>query len=205
MDKICTENCIKIIQIHQKICIKIAPRKIITKKISYHFSPARPRTPKKPARPSPPRARRPHPGPGPAKCRAPSRPPGPAMARGSVAVGFDRTVARRLWPDQNQRRACAVETLGHSALPLSLSSFFLSSQPQRRQPPPSSRERGKQSGRPPRRRACSPTGEHAAVERPGRGAPLAEPSEPAPPARLLLPCRRMVHPTHPNPNAFSPF
>ena len=28
--------------------------------------------------------------------------------------------------------------------------------------------------RPPRRRACSPTGEHATVERPGYGAPLAE-------------------------------
>jgi len=44
--------------------------------------------------------------------------------------------------------------------------------------------------RPPRRRACSPTGEHAAVERPGRGASLVEHGEPAPPARLVLPCRR---------------
>ena len=35
--------------------------------------------------------------------------------------------------------------------------------------------------RPPRRRACSPTGEHAAVERPGRGAPLTEPGEQLPP------------------------
>ena len=36
--------------------------------------------------------------------------------------------------------------------------------------------------RPPRRRACSPMGEHATVERPGRGA-------------LLLPRRRRVFPT----------
>ena len=31
--------------------------------------------------------------------------------------------------------------------------------------------------RPPRWRACSPTGEHTAVERPGRGDPFAEPGE----------------------------
>ena len=103
------------------------------------------------------------PGPGPTKCRAPSRPPGPAMARGSVAVGFDRTVARRLRPDQNQRRAGGLKTLGHSALPLSLSSLFLSSQPQRRQPPPSSRERGKQSGRPWQALAPSPAPSPARV------------------------------------------
>ena len=39
--------------------------------------------------------------------------------------------------------------------------------------------------RPPRRRACSPTGEHAAVERPGRGAPG---------SALLLPRRRKAVP-----------
>ena len=135
------------------------------------------------------------PGPGPAKCRAPSRPPGPAMARGSMAVGFDRTVTRRLRPDQNQRRAGGLKTLGHSALPLSLSSLFLSSLFSRSsEPQPRAKER-RASGplrcrRPPRRCACSPTGEHAAIERPGHGASLAEPGEPAPPARLLLPRRR---------------
>ena len=44
--------------------------------------------------------------------------------------------------------------------------------------------------RPPRRRACSPAGEHAAVERPGRGAPLTEPGEQLPRSALLLPRRR---------------
>jgi len=44
--------------------------------------------------------------------------------------------------------------------------------------------------RPPRRRACSPTGEHAAVERPGHGAPFSEPSEQLPRFGLSSPARR---------------
>ena len=36
---------------------------------------------------------------------------------------------------------------------------------------------------PPRRRACSPTGEHAAVERPGRGAPFCRARRAATPVR----------------------
>ena len=76
---------------------------------------------------------------------------------------------------------------------------------------------------PSRRRACSPTGEHAAVERPSRGAFLAKPGEPflgraralgsvSPPAPAEEPVRFFLFfrgggglsPTNPNPN-FSPF
>ena len=44
--------------------------------------------------------------------------------------------------------------------------------------------------RPPRRRARSPAGERAAIERPGRGDPLAEPGEQRARLGLLLPRRR---------------
>ena len=115
------------------------------------------------------------------------------LAQRNSTVRSDPKAERPFRADQKRRRDRRPRNPSHSTLPFlsllrrSLSSLFSRSS----EPQPRAKER-RASGplrcrRPPRRCACSPTGEHAAIERPGRGASLAEPGESAPPARLLLP------------------
>ena len=118
------------------------------------------------------------------------------LAQRISGVRSDPTDERPFREDQNPGRGRRPGTLAISALALSLSFLSRSSEDSRYRAAASEESRAGGLGepwrrrRPPRRRMCSPTGEHAAVERPGRGASLAEPGEPAPPARLLLPRRR---------------
>jgi len=159
-----------------------------------------------PARPGLPRAHRPHPGRNlglgrQSAARARSR-LGLDLAQRITAVRVYPTAERLFRAEQNAAAADALETLGIRLFP-SLSPRCLPllsrSGDGHRRAAASEENRSELWRRrwPPRRRACSPTGEHAAVERPSRGAFLvepgaflAEPNEPAPPARLLLPRRR---------------
>ena len=98
-------------------------------------------------------------------------------------VRSDPTDERPFREDQNPGRGRRPGTLAISALALSLSFLSRSSEDSRYRAAASEESRAGgplRRRRPPRRRACSPTGEHAAVERPGRGATLAEPGEFAP-------------------------
>ena len=111
LDNICTE---KIVSKSFKFIKKYALKLLLENNNNFFFlftSAQRGPGRQKLAQPSSPRARRPHPGRnlglGRQSATARLRPPRPATARGSVAVGSDRTAARRLRPDQNQRRAGA--------------------------------------------------------------------------------------------------
>ena len=149
MDKICTENCIKIIQIHQnmhsKLFLENNKKKISCSSFIFQPSAAQDALNRL----------------GPA-CLArtgrtqaatwawagkPRRALAPAWASTWPSVSRPFVSIRRpsgcfAWI-KNQAAAGALETLAISALPLSLSSLLASSQPQRRRSPPSSRERGK--------------------------------------------------------------
>ena len=105
------------------------------------------------------------------------------MAQRISGVRSDPTDERPFREDQNPGRGRRPGTLAISALALSLSFLSRSSEDSRYRAAASEESRAGgplRRRRPPRRRACSPTGEHAAVERPGRGATLAEPGEFAP-------------------------
>ena len=146
------------------------------------------------ARPSSPRARRPHPGRNLGlgrQCRAGALARlGRGLAHPISTIRLDPTAERAFRSDKTPTPRAPEETLTSFSSALSLSSphSALSSQRSRSQPP-SERARATtverkpwRRRRPPRRRACYPTGEHAAVERPGYGA-------------LLLLRRRKVFPT----------
>ena len=102
-----------------------------------------------------------------------------------TAVRVYPTAERLFRAEQNAAAADALETLGIRLFP-SLSPRCLPllsrSGDGHRRAAASEENRSELWRRrwPPRRRACSPTGEHAAVERPSRGAFLAEPGEFAP-------------------------
>jgi len=105
------------------------------------------------------------------------------LAQRISGVRSDPTDERPFRVDQNPGRGRRPGTLAISALALSLSFLSRSSEDSRYRAAASEESRAGgplRRRRPPRRRACSPTGEHAAVERPGRGATLAEPGEFAP-------------------------
>ena len=148
----------------------------------------------KPARPSSPRARRPHPGRNLGLGRQSALPRAPAWAGdGLINLGCScrSDGCASILREQNRSRGLHPETLGHlAALLLSLrrspllSRAVLSSSahPAATESETASEravERAWRRRRPPRRRACSPTGEHTAVERPGRGAPRLGSSSPA--------------------------
>ena len=99
---------------------------------------------------------------------------GRGLARSCSAVGSHSTVTRRLRGVKTTLGSRWMETLGHLLRP-SLSLFAAE-----HNRPSESEQRPWRRRRPPRRRACSPTGEHAAVERPGRGVPLPSPESQLP-------------------------
>jgi len=105
------------------------------------------------------------------------------LAQRIAAVRLDPTGERPFRADQNVAAADALETLGIRLFPsLSPRCFSLLSRSgdgRRRAAVSGEKQSGLWRRRwPSRRRACSPTGEHAAVERPSRDAFLAEPGEP---------------------------
>ena len=110
------------------------------------------------------------------------------LAQRISGVRSDPTDERPFRVDQNPGRGRRPGTLAISALALSLSFLSRSSEDSRYRAAASEESRASGDGEPwrrrrhPRRCACSPTGEHTAVERPGHGAPLAEPGEQLPPA-----------------------
>ena len=152
-------------------------------------------------------APRPQPGPGPPKLRDRACPPGPFRwpDRDPPSDRIRRSPGR-LARNKRTNRPRRPKTLASflSLLSLSLRLLFVAlsslstASTERR---PSNYGGGARHPwrrrRPPRRRACSPTGEHAAVERPGHGAPLVESGEQLPPGSALhLPRRRRAILTH---------
>ena len=145
-------------------------------------------------------APRPQPGPGPGiRPRALSR-LGSIRPGATLAVNLDPTAERAFRSDKTLTPRAPEETLTSFSSALSLSSphSALSSQRSRSQPP-SERARATmverkpwRHRRPPRRRALSPAGERAAVERPGRGASLASARRAAPWLDVLFPVRRSL-------------
>ena len=116
------------------------------------------------------------------------------MAHQISSVRLDPTAERPFRAVKTTAAAGALENPSAFAPALSLSSSPHSLFSLQRSVAATESERRRASGRwsepwrrrrPPRRRACSPTGEHAAVERPGRGAPGSS---------LLLPRRRKAVP-----------
>ena len=127
---------------------------------------------------------RPQPRPGPAKPRYCSRPPRPAYGPVDLGRSFRSYGRPRESHDQNRDSSGSHQTLTSFLSPLSLSlPFFSTQQAQLRASKGGGVRQPWHRRRPPCRHACSQMGEHAAVERPGRGAPLAEPGEQLPPAR----------------------
>ena len=118
------------------------------------------------------------------------------MAHSISAIHSHPTAERASRSYKSRRRAPLSENPSSffRLLPLSSSPLsLLSTSAQRAQrATESERRRPWHRRRPPRRRARSPAGEHAAVERPGRGDPLAEPGEQRARLGLLLPRRRRV-------------
>ena len=137
-------------------------------------------------------APRPQPRPRPAKPRPCARPPGPRVG----PIKHRRRIASDGHPQasrgQDHARAATDGNPRSFAPVLSLSSQPSTTEREREQRPWRARRWSElwRRRRPPRRRACSPTGEHAAVERPGRGAPFPEPSEQLPRFDLSSPTRR---------------
>ena len=138
-------------------------------------------------------APRPQPRPGPAKPHRCARLPGPRVSpiKHRRRIAFDgHPQASR---GQNHARAATDGNPRSFAPVLSLASQPSTTEREREQRPWRARRWSEpwRRRRPPRRRACSPTGEHAAVERPGRGAPLGRARRAAAPgSALLLPRRR---------------
>ena len=167
MDKICTE---KIVSKSFKFIKKYALKLLLennNKFFSFHFSPA-----------------------------WPSSPAALGLASSPSAAQLARSARSRVSPQRSR-----ISTVRHirrlsgdfarskgqlTSAPENPRAHFLSSSPPLSVAAKTAATEESRAGgplrrrRPPRRRACSPTGEHAAVERPGRGAPLVEPGEPAP-------------------------
>ena len=131
----------------------------------------------KPAWPASPRARRPHPGRnlGLGRQNAAARSPAWAKLRSGHLQPFDqdRRLVRASREIKTRRGQCTENPRVISLPPLlSLRSLFSA---EHNRASESERRRPWHRHRPPRRRARSSAGERAAVERPGRGDPFAEP------------------------------
>ena len=161
---------------------------------------SRPKNRQKPARPASPRAHRPHPGRnlGLGRQSAAARSPAWAKLWSGHLQPFDqdRRLVRASWEIKTRRGLCTETLESFRFLRFSLYALSLLSAVSTERRPSGRWSEAWRRRRPPHRRACSPTGEHAAVERPGRGA-------------LLLPRRRRVFPTpgevFPFPLSLSPF
>jgi len=200
LDKICTENCIKIIQIHQnmhsKLFLENNKKKISCS--SFIFQPSAAQDALNWLGPASARSPRPHPGRnlGLGRQTAPRARArlGLDLAQRISGVRSDPTDERPFRVDQNPGRGRRPGTLAISALALSLSPFSVAAARTAATEQPRARKAeravlcavaGPLAGaRAPQRVSTPPS------SGPGRGASLAEPGEPAPPARLLLPRRR---------------
>ena len=192
MDKICTEKLHQNHSNSSKYAFKLLLEN--NDKISFFFilsfQPSAAQNALKTARPGLPRAHRPHPGrnlglgrQNAARARARlGRRVGP-VNRGRSSQSNGRAAVSR--GSKSSLRSAPWKTLAIRLFPsLSPRCFSLLSRSGdgHRRAAASEENRSELWRRrwPPRRRACSPTGEHAAVERPSRGAFLAEPGEFAP-------------------------